>query len=201
MTVPEMRDEIIRLTEYDSNEPNQAQALMHLNLAAQECSRYTEYLIATRNYTVPAGVHIIEAPAQEFATIEELWWNGTRLYPYEDGWLLSSPANSPGTPTRYILSATRILLSTTTATSGTLTVRGALIHPTMTITEPNGCLFPPDLHYSLCCYAAGNWLTAYTPHQEQSQRAINLKTIAVQKWEQFKQQVITTGLQTMRYKG
>lgn len=204
MTIQEMRDEVIRLTEYDSNEPTNDLALYHLNLALQECSRYTEYLLGIESYTVNANTKIVFDVATKFATVEELWWNGNRLYPYEDGWLITPPTTT-GTPTRYILSASAILLIPNPNANGTLTVRGALLHPKAVISNPQAgevteCLFPPDVHYSICQYAAGNWLGAYTPHQEQTQRAINLKKLAMEKWEQLRQQVLQTAIKTMRYK-
>lgn len=204
MTVTEMRDEVIRLTEYDSDEPAQATALFFLNLAAQECSRFTEYLMGFRTYNVAANTQIVRETAKHFATIEELWWNNTRLFPHESAWLLTPPIQT-GTPQNYILSNTQVLLIPNPSTSGTLLVRGALLHPEMVTGTPgsdqvNECLFPSDLHHSICSYAAGLWLSAYTPHHEQTGRANNLKQIAIQKWTQLKEQVIQTGYKTMRYK-
>ncbi len=204
MTVSEMVNEVIRLTEYDSNEPNAATALFFLNLAVLDASRITKYLLDVRSFSVPANTIVVDEVRNIFATVEEVWWNGQRIHHHEKAWLQSPPTNA-GVPSAYTLSANRIFLIPPPSSAGTLLVRGAMYHPKMILSGTPGnhettiCLFPPDLHHSICKYAAGLWLEAYTPHQEQTQRATNLKQLALQHWQTLQQEVLETGIRTMRY--
>lgn len=204
MTVAEMVQEVIRLTEYDSNEPNATTALFFLNLAALDASRITKYLLDVKSFSVPANTLVVDQATNLFASIEEVWWNGQRIHHYEGAWL-NNPPTSVGTPTGYMLSSNRIFLIPAPSSAGQLMIRGALYHPQMITSGSPGpnqttvCLFPPDIHHSLCKYAAGLWLEAYTPHQEQTQRATNLKQLALQQWQLLAQEVNDTGIRTKRY--
>ncbi|GIW60687.1 MAG: hypothetical protein KatS3mg087_1753 [Patescibacteria group bacterium] len=204
MTVSEMTNEVIRLTEYDSNEPNTTTALFFLNLAALDASRITKYLLNVHSFSVSANTIVVSEVSNLFVTIEEVWWNGQRIHHHEKAWLQSPPITA-GVPSAYTLAANRIFLIPPPANAGTLLVRGAMYHPKMILSGQPGenettiCLFSPDLHHSLCKYAAGLWLEAYTPHQEQTQRATNLKQLALQHWQMLQQEVLESGIRTMRY--
>lgn len=194
MTFEELKQETIRLCQFDADEPTTNEVGKYVNMAIQAASRFTRYLIGIKSKSVPQGNNIVEM-GNDVIDIEQVWWNNTLLEPETTPWTQSP--NLQGTPKRYQSSGSRLILFPTPNQSGTVYVRAVLLHEPLTINSqiPN---LPTDMHLSLAWYAAGIWLMGYSVHSEQTQRAQNLIQNALNYWRNVSIQSQVRGIETRR---